>query len=237
MRTLTMKNRTESADRRWKTLLFALTAFIALDAPSWAGVDAKKDLTVDQVTQNVEAAQSSVKDVQMDLTMEMKDALSGQEQKSKGQIKIKTPDRVYVHYTQPTEQFLYIAGPLAQMYQPSQKMVYQQKSGKGANAGPVYVGVGKALKQYVGVSRVSIIKNTDSEIGLLFLPLKEDAGFDKMRVYILKKDWWPYQMEVETPSVTTRASFSNFSFNQGLADSLFQFKAPKDAEVVDGEIY
>jgi len=211
--------------------------WLALCLVSFAWADGAKDLTVDQVTQKVEEAQSSVKDVQMDLIMEMKDALSGQEQKTKGQIKIKSPDKVFVHYTQPSEQFLYIAGSLAQMYQPAQKMVYQQRSGKGASAGPVYVGVGKALQQYVGVSRVTIFKNTDSEIGLLFLPLKEDAGFDKMRVFIRKKDWWPTQMEVETTSAITKASFSNFSFNQGLPDSLFDFTAPKGAEVVDGAIY
>ncbi len=201
----------------------------------WA--DAAKDLSVDEVSKKVEDAQAVVKDVQMDLSMEMKDSLSGTQQKVKGQIKIKSPNLVYVHYTQPTEQFLYVAGTSAQMYQPAQKMVYQQRNGNGAQAEPVYLGVGKELKRYISISRVSIIKDTESEIELLFIPVVEDAGFDKMRVSIHKKDWWPYQMEVETPSMTTEAVFSNFSFNQGLAESLFQFTPPKSAQVVEGAVF
>jgi len=201
----------------------------------WA--DNSKDLSVAEVSKNVEDAQSAVKDVQMDLSMEMKDSLSGSQQNLKGQIKMKSPDLVYVHYDKPMEQFLYVSGKLAQMYQPSEKMVYQQHNGKGAHAEPIYVGVGKELKKYIGISRVSIIKNSDSEIGLLFIPVVDDAGFDKMRVYIHKKDWWPYQMEVETPSVNTKAVFSNFSFNKGLDDSVFKFTPPKNAQVVEGAIF
>lgn len=215
--------------------ILGLILFGALTLPVWAGVS--KDISVEEVSKKVEDAQASVKDIQMDLSMEMKDSLSGAQQKVKGMIKIKSPDLVYVHYTQPIDQFLYAAGNLVQMYQPSQKMVYQQHNGEGKNSEPVYLGVGKELKKYIGISRVSIFKNTDSEIGLLFLPIGDDAGFDKMRVYIHKKDWWPYQMEVETPSTTTKAVFSNFSFNQGIPESLFQFTPPKSAQVVEGAVF
>jgi outer membrane lipoprotein carrier protein len=200
--------------------------------------DSGKDLSVDQVSKNVEAAQAGIQDVQMDLKMEMKDSLSGTQQKVEGKVKIKSPDMVYVHYTQPTEQFLYAGGNLVQMYQPAQNMVYQQHSGKGQSANaPIYLGVGKELKKYIGVSRVSIIENSDNQVGLLFMPLVEDAGFDKMKVYIHKKDWWPYRMEVETPAMTTKADFSNISFNSGLKESLFQFTPPKSAQVVEGAVF
>lgn len=202
-----------------------------------ARADNSKDLSVKEVSKKVEEAQAAAKDVQMDLSMEMKDSLSGSQQKVSGQIKIKSPDLVYVHYNKPMEQFLYVSGPLAQMYQPSEKMVYQQHNGKGAHAEPVYVGVGKELKKYIAISRVSIIKNSDSEIELLFIPVVDDAGFDKMRVYIHKKDWWPYQMEVETPSTTTKAVFSNFLFNKDLPESLFQFTPPKGAQIVEGAVF
>ncbi len=219
-----------------KRLIPYFVTFVYFVARVTFAVD-PKDLSVAEVSQKVEDAQAGVKDVQMDLSMEMKDSLSGTSQKVKGQIKIKSPDLVYVHYTQPMEQSLYIDGNLAQMYQPSQKMVYQQHNGQGKDAEPIYVGVGQQLKKYIAISRVSIIKNDDNEVELSFLPVVDDAGFDKMRVYIHKKDWWPYQMEVETPSTTTKAVFSNISFNQGLADGLFKFQPPKDAEVVEGAVF
>jgi outer membrane lipoprotein-sorting protein len=210
--------------------------FVIFAHPIWAGKDDK--LTAEEACQKVEEAQSAAKDVQMDLNMDVKDTLSGSSQSMKGKIQIKSPDLVYVHYTQPTEQFLYIGGSLVQMYQPDQKMVYQQRGGKTNNSAPVYVGVGKQLEKYAKISKVSFIKDSDSEVGLLFKPLDAlSAGFDTMKVYIHKKDWWPYQMEVETPSTLTKAKFSNFSFNQGLSDSLFHFTVPKGVRVVDGEVF
>jgi len=210
--------------------------FVCLAVPVWAD-QPKKALSVTDVTDKVEEAQSAIQDVQMDLSMEMKDTLSGTEQKSKGTVKIKSPNKVLVHYTQPSEQFLYMVGPLAEMYQPDQKMVYQQHKEKGDTSGPVYLGVGKELKRYVAISRVSIIKDDNDEVGLLFMPTVDNAGFDKMRVYIHKKDWWPYQMEVTTPSMVTKARFSNFTYNKGLKDDLFEFKIPKGTEIVEGAIF
>jgi len=94
--------------------------------------------------------------------------------------------------------------------------------------------VGRALKKYINVSRVSIIKNSGDEVVLLFIPMDNNQGFDRMKVSIHKKDWWPYRMEVETPSMTTKAEFKDFVFNKGLADNLFKFTPPQDAKVVEG---
>ena len=197
----------------------------------------KKDLSVKEIAQKVEDAQNALQDLQMDLEMQMKDALSGSQQDMKGVVNMKSPDKMFVHYTRPTEQFLYIGGSLIQMYQPDQKTVYQQKNGDGKNA-PIYLGVGKQLKKYIDISKVSVIKNSDSEVELLLTPHDSmTAGFDRMKVFIHKKDWWPYQMEVETPSNSTKAKFSHLVFNKGLKSSLFQFTPPKGAQVVEGAIF
>src|ERR1700684_1757620 len=103
-------------------------------------------LTVQEVSEKVEDAQESVDDVQMKLEMTMKDSLSGQEQHQNGLIQIKSPDKVYVHYDKPNEQFLYVNGNLMQMYQPVQNTVYVQKNVKGKDNSPFFLGVGRALK-------------------------------------------------------------------------------------------
>ncbi len=70
----------------------------------------KKVLSVKDVSDLVEAAQLAALDAQMDLRMEMKDSLSGQTQNYEGKVFTKSPGKVYVHYTKPEEQFLYV-GP------------------------------------------------------------------------------------------------------------------------------
>jgi outer membrane lipoprotein-sorting protein len=191
-------------------------------------------LTVPEVSEKVEDAQESVDDVQMKLEMTMKDSLSGQEQHQNGLIQIKSPDKVYVHYDKPNEQFLYVNGNLMQMYQPVQNTVYVQKNVKGKDNSPFFLGVGRALKKYINTCHVSIIEVSGDKIVLLFIPEDENQGFDRMKVSIRKKDWWPYQMEVETPSMTTKAEFKDFVFNKGLADNLFKFTTPQGAQVVEG---
>lgn len=85
---------------------------------------------------------------------------------------------------------------------------------------------------------MTLAQNSDSEVVLLFIPNdKMTAGFDKMRVRIHKKDWWPYQIEMETPSMNTKAIFSNLSFNKNLKESLFQFTMPQGVQVVEGSVF
>jgi len=198
---------------------------------AFAGSD--KKLSVEEILARVDEAQTKVSDAQMDLSMEMKDTLSGSERKMKGTVRLKDPDLVLVHYKVPEEQFLYIGGKKAQLYDPGQKMVYLQ-----SGSAPVYVGVGKQLKQYVKVCKVSILKDSGDEVGLLFSPKDRiAAGFDKMKVYVRKSDGWPKSLEMETPSLRTKARFSNFKFDQGLSADLFKFTPPKGVEVVDGAIF
>jgi outer membrane lipoprotein-sorting protein len=194
-------------------------------------------MTVAEVAQKVEDAQASMQDVKMDLEVRMKDSLTGSEQSIRGVVLMKSPDLIHVHYTRPTEQYLYVGKDEMLMYQPAQKTVYRQKKGKKDKA-PFYLGVGKELKRYIKISRVSIYRNNDSEIGLLFIAKSPmAAGFERMKVLVHKKDWWPYEMEMETPSVVSRAKFNNFAFNKGLKESQFKFTVPKGVETVDGAVF
>ncbi|HET9870717.1 MAG TPA: outer-membrane lipoprotein carrier protein LolA [bacterium] len=221
--------------------LKTLKRLAALAACGWAapllGADAPAPLSLDQILDKVEAAQAAAQDVQMDLKTRMRDTMSGQTQEVQGVAMLKAPDLVYVHYQKPTEQFLYIDGALAQMYQPAQKMVYRQQAAPGSPDAPVYLGVGRELKHYADLSRVSIDHQSGDEVTLLFLPKSTDAGFDRMRVTIRKKDWWPVRLEVETPALETRCEFSNFKFDQGLDPGLFVFTRPKGVDVVEGAIF
>lgn len=189
---------------------------------------------VKAVLDKVEEAQSTVKDVQMDLRMQVKDNVSGQKQSVRGQVKMKSPDKVYAHYTKPTEQFLYINGNTLLMYQPDQAMVYKQSAAKGQ---PVYLGVGKQLKMYSGTSRVSIIKESNSEVVLLFVPDGGNAQFERMKVTVRKADWWPGKVEIESTSMSSVAEFLKPVYNQDLKDEIFKFIPPQGVNVVEGEIF
>jgi hypothetical protein len=60
---------------------------------------------VKAVLDKVEEAQSTVKDVQMDLRMEVKDNVSDQKQSVRGQVKMKSPDKVYATTPNPPNSF------------------------------------------------------------------------------------------------------------------------------------
>jgi outer membrane lipoprotein-sorting protein len=207
----------------------------------WGGngwADDKKNLTVRDVSDLVEAAQLAALDAQMDLRMEMKDSLSGQTQNYEGKVFTKSPGKVFVHYTKPEEQFLYVGPEGSQMYQPAEKMDYIQKGAKGQDARPVYLGVGQELKRYIDISKVRIASENGDEVVLDFTPLDKDhSGFDHMKVTVRKKDWWPTQVEISTPAMVNKARFNHLELNKGLRDDLFEFKPPQGAQVVQGDIF
>jgi outer membrane lipoprotein-sorting protein len=206
----------------------------AADATASERLGANAPPEVKAVLDKVEEVQSTVMDVQMDLRMQVKDSVSGQKQSVRGQVEMKSPDKVFVHYTKPTEQYLYINGNALLMYQPDQAMVYKQSAAKGQ---PVYLGVGKQLKMYSNTSRVSIIKESGSEVVLLFVPDGGNAQFERMRVTVRKSDWWPGKVEIESSSMTSVAEFLKPVYNQGLKDSIFKFTPPAGVNVVEGEIF
>jgi len=195
-------------------------------------------LSVDEILKRVDKSQAAMKDVEMELKMEMKDSLSGTKQQVRGLVRMKNPGRVWAHYTHPIEQFLFVKGDRVRMYQPAQNMVYQQKGGSSGKGGePVYLGVGHELKQYMAISRVSISKETGEEVTLLFVPRSQQGLFDRMKVTINKRTWWPYKIEMKAPSADTKATFQKFRFNQGMEDSLFEFTPPSDAQIVEGAVF
>lgn len=208
----------------------------ATPAPTAAatGLGAHVPPEVKAVLDKVEEAQSAVKDVQMDLKMEVKDGVSGQKQSIRGVVKMKSPDKVFTHYTKPTEQFLYIRGNALLMYQPDQSMVYKQSTAKGQ---PAYLGVGKQLKMYSDTSRVSIIKDSKDEVVLLFVPEDGASQFERMKVTVAKADWWPRKVEIASGSMKSSAEFAKPVFNQGLDEGIFKFTPPEGVNVVEGEIF
>ena len=218
------------------TLISLILALMAFGGALRA--EDKKGLTVEDVSDLVEAAQLAALDAQMDLRMEMKDSLSGQTQNYEGKVYTKSPGKVFVHYTKPDEQFLYVGAEGSQMYQPSEKMVYVQKGAKGKDTKPVYLGVGQQLKKYIDISKVKIASENGDEVVLDFTPLdKDNSGFDHMKVTIHKKNWWPTQVEISTPAMVNKARFTRVELNKGLKDDLFDFKTPKGTQVVEGDIF
>jgi outer membrane lipoprotein carrier protein len=216
--------------------LMMLCILFAMGGTGWA--EDKKALTVQDVSDLVEAAQLAALDAQMDLRMEMKDSLSGQTQKYEGKVFTKSPGKFLVHYTKPEEQFLYVDAQGSQMYQPAEKMVYVQKAAKGKDVQPIYLGVGQELKKYIDISKVKIASENGDEIVLDFTPLdKDNSGFDHMKVTVRKKDWWPIEVEITTPAMVNKARFNQLALNKGLKDDLFAFTPPKEAQVVQGDIF
>jgi outer membrane lipoprotein-sorting protein len=117
-------------------------------------------------------------------------------------------------------------------------MDYVQQGAKGKDTKPVYLGVGQELKRYIDISKVKIVSENGDEVVLDFTPLdKDQSGFDHMKVTIRKKDWWPTQVEITTPAMVNKARFSQIVLNKGLKDEIFSFTPPKDAQIVQGDIF
>ncbi|GEM_PF-2062731 len=220
----------DPAPKKTKTTAAMKKATPVKEADPGSQLGAQAPSSVKEVLDKIERVQTDVKNVQMDLRMEVKDHVSGQKQSTRGKVVMKNPGKAFVHYLKPTEQFLYIDGKDMQMYLPDQGTVYKQEADRSQ---PTYIGVGKQLKRYSATSQVSIIKDSDKEVVLLFIPENADATFERMKVTIQKKLWWPSRVEIETASMKTVAEFLKPVFDQVIDDSVFKFEVPPGANVVE----
>lgn len=224
----------------WVLWLLSSAAGSPLAAKAKGG-DKKKEggeapLTVQEVSRRMEEAQASVKDVQFLLKGEYVDTLSGEKDRLEARVAIRHPDRAFAHYTRPFEQFLYLDAKSVRIYHPEQKTVYVQEE-SGGSKGRLEIGVGREIARYMNKSRVSIIKDSKDSLVLLFIPKSDELGFESLKLTVDKTLWWPVSMEMETPSLAYRASFSDYRFNQNLPDTTFEFTPPEDAQVVEGAVF
>ncbi len=187
---------------------------------------------VDEVVQHLEESREKTKDFSADLLQEKKVSLLKEKVVSRGKIRFKKPDKVFIEFFHPESSQMVYDGKSFILYFKEEKMAERYQ----VHGNPI-------VEKYLLFSRDpfqeklaqwKMIEDRESVLVMEVLPKVKDALFIKTRLWISKKDWVVVAMEmVERNGDTTLLRYSNMRVNTGLIDSDFEIHLPKDVKITD----
>jgi outer membrane lipoprotein carrier protein len=189
-------------------------------------------LTVDEVVKRIRESREKTKDFSADLLQEKKISLLKDKVISKGRIRFKAPNRIFIEFLHPEASQMVYDGKTFLLYFKEEKMAERYQV-QGNPMVEKYLLFSKDPFQEK-LAQWKIVEERESFLVMEVLPKVKDPLFVKTRMWISKKDWIITGMEmVEKNGDTTTLRYSNLRVNAGLSDSDFEIQLPKEVKVTE----
>jgi outer membrane lipoprotein carrier protein len=197
----------------------------------FASIEAQT-LSVNEVVQRIKESRDKTKDFSADLLQEKRISLLKDKVISKGKIRFKKPDRIFIEFFHPEASQMVYDGRTFLLYFKEEKIAERYQIQRN----PVvekYLLFSKDPFQEK-LARWSIVEDQESVLVMEILPKVKDPLFVKTKMWISKQDWIITGMEmVEKNGDATILQYSNLRMNTGLSDSDFEIRLPKDVKVTE----
>lgn len=187
---------------------------------------------VDEVINRIRETREKTKDFSADLLQEKKITLLKEKVVSKGRIRFKMPDKIFIEFFHPEASQMVYDGKTFLLYFKEEKLAERYQV-QGNPMVERYLLFSKDPFQEK-LAQWKIVEDRESFLVLEILPKVRDPLFIKTKMWISKKDWTLSGMEmVEKNGDTTTLRYSNVKVNSGLSDSDFEIRLPKDVKVTE----
>jgi outer membrane lipoprotein carrier protein len=211
-----------------KAILLILIFFLFLPFVSVRA----QTLTVEEVVKRIRESREKTVDFSADLLQEKKISLLKDRVISRGKIRFKKPDRIFIEFFHPETSQMVYDGKTFLLYFKEEKMAERYR----VQGNPVverYLLFSKDPFQEK-LARWRIVEDRESFLVMEILPQVKDAFFAKTRMWVSKKDWLITGMEMEEKNGDmTILRYSNVRVNTGLSDTDFEIRLPKDVKVTE----
>ena len=221
-----------------------------------AALHAKKaELSAVEAYENVMKAQKTqVSLVCHVVREELKDAAAGVSGSAgvassvTGTLKVASGGKAWLEMTVPSRQLAVSDGTALYVEMSDVKQVMKYDAAQLRKSGNFFLDLGSSIRHYAEASLKRLIVpgegfDESKVLALELMPLNaSEAGFERMRVWVDRKDWLVRQVELKLGGVDTRVKFEEVQVlskadlaggKAGLPASLFKYKAPKGYEVFD----
>lgn len=189
-------------------------------------------LTVDEIIGRIKEAREKTEDFTADLLQEKKIFLLKEKVLSKGRVRFKKPDRIFIEFFHPEASQMVYDGKTFLLYFKEEKIAERYQ----VQGNPVverYLLFSKDPFQEK-LAQWRIVEDRESFLIMEILPKVKEAFFVRTKIWISKKDWMITGMEmVERNGDTTTLRYSNVRVNTGLSDSDFEIRLPKEVKVTE----
>lgn len=187
-------------------------------------------LNEEEVVQRLRESRETIKDFSADLYQEKKIFLLKEKVVSRGRIRFKFPDRVFIEFFPPQSMQLAFDGKGVLLFFKEEAVAEYYR----IHANPIaerYLFFTKDPFQK-GLADWKIKEEKESFLIMQILPKEKESLFISTNLLISKRNWMVMGLElVERNGDTTFIRYSNLKTNMGLTESDFEIRLPKGIKV------
>jgi len=210
-------------------LLFFLLIVFLMGSAAWGQEEAKK---LAYVMEQLKRTQETIKDFTADITQVKRSSLFKEPVISKGKMKFKRPNRIWVQMLPPYPSITVLTKDVLWIYLPEEK-VAQRYQVAGNPLMAKWLLFFQNPFETMG-KRISLQEQKRGAVVLKIDPTEDLALFQQIRLWINTSNWLPKQMElVEKNGDRTTITYHNIRINSGMPDSAFELHLPPDVEVIE----
>jgi len=208
---------------------FLLLPLFSLVIPAWAQ---KTNKDVAPILEQLKKAQESLQDFTADVNQVKVSSLSKTPVVSRGKMRFKRPDRIWVEMYPPYPTVTVLNKGVLLIYFPDEK-VAQRYQVAGNPALAKWLLFFQNPLDTLG-KKIWLQEEKAGEVVLGIDPAEDLAIFQKIRISIDTSNWLPRRVEmVEKGGDRTTINYDNVKVNSGIADDSFKLRLPADVEIIE----
>lgn len=184
----------------------------------------------EEVVQRLRESREKVKDFSADLYQEKKIFLLKEKVSSKGRIRFKFPDRVFIEFFPPQSMQITFDGKGVLLYFKEEAVAEYYRIQDNPIAERYLFFTRDPFQK--GLADWKIKEEKESFLIMEILPKEKDSIFMSTRLWVSKGNWMVMGMElVERNGDTTFIRYSNIKINTGITESDFEIRLPKGVKI------
>jgi len=210
-------------------LVVLLVSFGTWVAPGTAQQEAKE---LASVLEQCKKAQSAIADFTADIKQVKKSSLMEESVVSRGQMRFKRPDQLWVQMYPPYPSITVLDKGVLLIYLPEEKQVQRyQVAGNPALA--KWLLFFQAPLETLG-KRIWIQEERSDTVVLRLDPTEDLALFKEIKISLDTTIWMPKHVELlEKNGDRTTITYDNIKINTGITDTSFQLHLPSGVEIIE----
>jgi len=206
-----------------------LLSIVSLGAPSQERQEGKD---VAPLLAHIKHAQDAIADFTADISQVKISSLSKQPAVSRGRMRFKRPDRIWVEMYPPYPTITVLNKGVLLIYFPDERIAQRYQ----VAGNPVLAKWLLFFQNPIDTlgKKIWLQEEKAGEVVLGIDPAEDLAIFKKIRISVDTSNWLPKSVElVEKNGDRTTINYDNIKINSGIADDSFKLRLPADAEIIE----
>jgi len=214
--------------RKGTAISVFLLLFLSLAIP----VGGHHDEDVAPILEQLKQAQESLQDFTADIKQVKISSLFTEPQVSRGRMRFKRPDRIWVEMSPPYPSITVLNKGVLVIYFPEEQ-VAQRYDVAGNPLLAKWLLFFQNPIETMG-KKIWLQEKKKEEVVLGIDPAEDLAIFQEIRISIDTSNWMPKRVEMtEKTGDRTTITYHNIRINVGIPDSSFQLRLPSDVEIIE----